>query len=212
MRKVMPVDELNDRHSRWPRRRVLQAAGLALVGMAAGSPWCGAAQDVLSPTPQCDNGKGPATPRQTEGPFYTPDTPQRTSLIEASTQGTLIMVTGIVLNTRCEPLAGALLDFWQADANGVYDNQGYTLRGHQFADAMGQYRLETVIPGLYPGRTRHIHVKVQAPHGAVLTTQLYFPNESQNKRDAIYDERLVMSMPSPSSAKPVSRFDFVLRV
>jgi hypothetical protein len=46
----------------------------------------------------------------------------------------------------------------------------------------------------------------------VLTTQLYFPNESQNKRDAIYDERLVMSMPSPSAAKPVSRFDFVLRV
>jgi len=212
MREVTPVDGLNDRHGWWPRRRVLQAGGLALVGMAVGSPWYGAAQDVLSPTPQCDNGKGPATPRQTEGPFYTPNTPKRTSLIEASTQGTLIMVTGSVLNTQCEPLAGALLDFWQADANGVYDNQGYTLRGHQFADAMGQYRLETVMPGLYPGRTRHIHVKVQAPHGPALTTQLYFPHESENKRDAIYDERLLVTMPPPSAATPVARFDFVLGV
>jgi len=212
MRNVMPVDGLNHRLSWWPRRRVLQAGGLALVGMATGRSWCGAAQEVLSPTPQCDNGKGPATPRQTEGPFYTPHTPKRTSLIEAGTEGTLIMVTGNVYNTRCEPLAGALLDFWQANANGVYDNQGYTLRGHQFADAMGQYRLETVIPGLYPGRTRHIHVKVQAPHGPVLTTQLYFPNELENKRDAIYDARLLVTMSPPSAAKPIARFDFVLRV
>jgi protocatechuate 3,4-dioxygenase beta subunit len=67
-----------------------------------------------------------------------------------------------------------------------------------------------VMPGLYPGRTRHIHVKVQAPHGRVLTTQLYFPNESQNKRDGIYDERLVVTMPTSSAAPPVARFDFVL--
>lgn len=212
MHTVMPVDELTNRHRWWPRRRVLQAGGLALVGMAAGSSWCGASQEVLSPTPPCDNGKGPVTPRQTEGPFYTPNTPKRTRLIEAGIQGTLLTVTGIVLNTRCEPLPGALLDFWQADADGTYDNQGYSLRGHQFANAMGQYRLETIMPGLYPGRTRHIHVKVQAPHGPVLTTQLYFPHESENKRDAIFDERLVVTMPPPSAVTPVARFDFVLRI
>jgi protocatechuate 3,4-dioxygenase beta subunit len=180
--------------------------------MAAGSPWCGAAQEVLLPTPQCDAGKGHATPRQTEGPFYTPNTPKRTSLIEAGIQGTLLIVTGIVLNTQCEPLPGALLDFWQADADGAYDNQGYGLRGHQFANAMGQYRLETIMPGLYPGRTRHIHVKVQAPHGPVLTTQLYFPNASENKRDAIFDERLVVTMSPPSAVTPIARFDFVLQI
>jgi protocatechuate 3,4-dioxygenase beta subunit len=102
------------------------------------------------------------------------------------------------------------LDFWQADADGHYDNQGYQLRGHQFADPRGQYHVKTVIPGLYPGRTRHIHVKVQAPHGRVLTTQLYFPNEAANERDAIYDDRLVVSM--PSDAESVARFDFVLRI
>ncbi|ETX04215.1 MAG: hypothetical protein ETSY2_30035, partial [Candidatus Entotheonella gemina] len=139
--------------------------------------------------------------------------PKRSSLLEAGTKGIPIVVTGLVLNTRCEPLAGVLLDFWQTDAEGVYDNQGYTMRGHQFADAKGQYRLETVMPGLYPGRTRHIHVKVQAPHGRVLTTQLYFPNEVQNKRDSIYDERLEVAMPpSSSAAQPVARFDFVLKV
>lgn len=212
MRKAMRIEVLNHRQGWWSRRRILQAGGLALIGMAAGSPLRGAAQEVLPPTPPCEGGKGQATPRQTEGPFYTPNTPERTRLLETGTKGTPIMVTGIVLNTRCEPVAGALLDFWQADADGVYDNQGYTMRGHQFADAKGQYRLETVMPGLYPGRTRHIHVKVQAPHGPVLTTQLYFPNEAENKRDAIYDERLVVAMPPSSAAKPAARFDFVLRV
>lgn len=201
---------LKYRNGLWPRRRVLQAGGLALVGMAAGRSLSGAAQEVLPPTPPCDGGKGEATPRQTEGPFYTPNTPKRTSLLEAGMQGTPILVVGTVLSTQCVPLVGALLDFWQADADGVYDNQGYTLRGHQFADGKGQFRLETVMPGLYPGRTRHIHVKVQAPHGRVLTTQLYFPNESQNKRDGIYDERLVVTMPTSSAAPPVARFDFVL--
>jgi protocatechuate 3,4-dioxygenase beta subunit len=209
MRKAMLIEVLHHRHGWWPRRRVLQAGGLALVGMTAGIPLQGAAQEALPPTPQCDGGKGHATPRQTAGPFYTPNTPQRASLLEAGTKGTPITVTGMVLNTRCEPLAGALLDFWQADADGVYDNEGYTMRGHQFTDAKGQYRLETVMPGLYPGRTRHLHVNVQAPHGQVLTTQLYFPNEAGNTRDAIFDERLVMAMP-PSAANPIARFDFVL--
>ena len=57
---------------------------------------------------------------------------------------------------------------------------------------MGNYTLETVVPGLYPGRTRHIHVKVQAPNGPVLTTQLYFPNEPRNATDGIFDATLVL--------------------
>ncbi len=39
----------------------------------------------------------------------------------------------------------------------------------------GRYTLETIVPGEYPGRTQHIHVKVQAPNGPILTTQIYFP-------------------------------------
>ena len=89
--------------------------------------------------------------------------------------GERLIVTGYVLDQDCKPVAGALLDFWQADGEGVYDNEGYRLRGRQYTDAEGRYRLETVIPGEYPGRTEHIHVKAQAPGGRVLTTQLYFP-------------------------------------
>jgi protocatechuate 3,4-dioxygenase beta subunit len=101
-------------------------------------------------------------------------------------QGVSMLVSGRVLGTDCQPIANALLDFWHADANGVYDNIGYTLRGNQFTDAEGRYQLETIMPGLYPGRTRHFHVKVQRPNGAVLTTQLYFPDEASNATDGIF--------------------------
>ena len=84
--------------------------------------------------------------------------------------GTRIVVEGSVLTTDCRPMPQALVDFWQADDRGQYDNAGYRLRGHQFTDDTGHYRLETIVPGLYPGRTRHIHVKVQAPNQPVLTT------------------------------------------
>ena len=86
-------------------------------------------------------------------------------------------VTGYVYSTDCQPVANALLDFWHCDDAGVYDNTGYTLRGHQFTDAEGRYELTTIVPGLYTGRTRHIHVKAQEPDQPVLTSQLYFPDE-----------------------------------
>ena len=152
-----------------------------------------------------------ATPAQTEGPYYTPDTPERTSLVEDGMPGTRLTVSGYVLDTNCRPIAGAWLDFWQADANGVYDNSGYTLRGHQFSDATGRYTLETVLPGEYPGRTPHIHVKVQAPGRPVLTTQLYLPNEPGNTRDGIYDPALLVEMQDGPEAK-LATFDFVLNL
>jgi protocatechuate 3,4-dioxygenase beta subunit len=159
---------------------------------------------TLSPTPSCDDGDDP-TPEQTEGPFFTPDSPERTSLRESGIDGTPFLLTGTVLATDCTPLSGALLDFWHADDSGEYDNDGYRLRGHQFTDADGAYRLETIVPGLYTGRTRHIHVKVQRSGGSVLTTQLYFPGEAGNESDGIFDPALVMS-----AASGDARFDFVL--
>jgi protocatechuate 3,4-dioxygenase beta subunit len=103
-------------------------------------------------------------------------------------------------------MAGALLDFWQCDAKGEYDNRGNTLRGHQFTDAQGRYSLETILPGVYPGRTRHIHVKVQAPNQPILTTQLYFPNEPQNAQDFLYQPELLIAL-----ADGRGRFDFVVK-
>ena len=115
---------------------------------------------------------GTITPRETEGPFFKTNTPQRITLIEPGSNAPKLVVTGRVLTRDCEPVKGALLDFWHADEQGDYDNRGYRYRGHQFTDADGRYRLETILPAVYPGRTRHNHVKVQRPGGSVLTTQL----------------------------------------
>jgi protocatechuate 3,4-dioxygenase beta subunit len=162
----------------------------------------------LQATPACVDPADP-TPRQTEGPYFRPASPRRTSLVEAGMPGTRLVLEGRVLSTGCQPIAGALLDFWQADDRGEYDNRGYRLRGHQFADDQGRYRLETIVPGLYPGRTRHIHVKVQAPGQRVLTTQLYFPGESANAGDGIFRPQLLMRVEAGSDGRH-GTFDFVL--
>jgi protocatechuate 3,4-dioxygenase beta subunit len=167
-----------------------------------------APDEELTPTPACDDGDEP-TRSQTEGPYYTPDTPLRRNLLEAGLQGERLALTGLVVDTRCRPIPRALLDFWQADADGEYDTEGYRLRGHQFTDRRGGYRLETIVPALYPGRTRHIHVKAQRPSGQVLTTQLYFPGEASNREDPIFDAALLMDVHRGGTGRRAT-FRFVL--
>lgn len=125
--------------------------------------------------------------------------------------GTKVTLTGYVLTADCKPIPGARVDFWQADAQGVYDNTGYRLRGYQLTDANGRYTLTTVLPGEYPGRTPHIHVKVQAPGGPVLTSQVYFPDTPANARDGIYNPRLLVNMQTAPDGKQAT-FNFVLNV
>jgi protocatechuate 3,4-dioxygenase beta subunit len=164
---------------------------------------------TLQATPACDDGDDDPTVSQTEGPYYTPDTPRRSNLVTAGVRGVPLLVTGDVVDTNCRPVRGALLDFWQADAAGEYDNRGFRLRGHQFADASGRYALRTIVPGLYPGRTRHIHVKVQKPHGKILTTQLYFPGEPRNRTAGIFSSALLMDIRRAGNGRR-ARFRFVL--
>lgn len=161
-----------------------------------------------APTPDCDDGDEP-TATTTEGPFFTPNSPLRTSLLEKGIPGTPMVLAGHVVTRGCQPVAGALVDFWHADGDGDYDNAGFKCRGHQFTDERGRYRLETVMPGLYPGRTRHFHVKVQAPHGRVLTTQVFFPGEPRNQRDGIFRPDLLMAMDATGAPRQ-GRFHFVL--
>ncbi len=169
-----------------------------------------AAPSALLPTPDCGDDDD-VTPRQTEGPYFTPNSPERTSLLESGITGTKIIVTGKVLTTDCKPVAHALVDFWHADDKGEYDNVGYKLRGHQFTDATGRYTLKTIVPGLYPGRTRHYHVKVQAPNQRILTTQLYFPDERRNNTDRIFNPVLLMEVKNVADGKTAT-FDFVLKI
>jgi len=147
---------------------------------------------------------------QTEGPYYKAKSPERTALLEPGMGGTKLIVTGYVLTKDCQPIANAWLDFWQADDHGVYDNAGYRLRGHLFTDETGRFTLATILPGEYPGRTEHIHVKVQAPNGPILTTQLYFPGVAANDRDSIFDPALLADVQDTATGK-VATFNFVVQ-
>ncbi len=197
-------------------RRGKHGAGGGMPGQAqgaAGGPISrqgGGRQRDLTPAVADADADG-LTPPNEEGPYFKANSPEKPSLVEASTAGTHLILTGKVVRRNGTPVDKALLDFWQANPSGQYDNRGYYLRGHQFTAADGTYRLETVVPGLYPGRTRHIHVKVQAPREAILTTQLYFPDEVKNSTDGIYDPRLLMKQVSAPSGGPVqATFDFVV--
>ena len=183
------------------RRRFLGVSLATPAVIVLGSQRVGAQR----PTPSC----GAATASQTEGPYFKPSSPERQSLIEPSTKGTRIVIEGTVLTTDCQPVPRALIDVWHADAAGEYDNTGYRLRGHQYTDASGKFRVQTIVPGNYPGRTRHFHVKVQAPGGRILTTQLYFPDDPGNRRDGIFDPALVMKVRDVDGGK-LAAFDFVL--
>jgi protocatechuate 3,4-dioxygenase beta subunit len=187
------------------RRRFLITGAAVAAGL--GLPRTGIAQE-LKPTPQCDDGDAP-TPRQTEGPFFKPRSPQRSDLREAGASGQPVELAGVVLTRSCRPVAGALVDFWHADAQGEYDNKGFRYRGHVFADDQGRFRFLTIKPALYPGRTRHYHVKVQAPNRPVLTTQLYFPGEPGNARDGLFRRELLMRVADRQDGL-AARFDFVL--
>jgi len=162
---------------------------------------------TLAPTPDCVDDDD-VTPAQTEGPYFKANSPERTD-IRGDAAGTRLRLTGTVVTTSCTPVARALVDFWQADNGGNYDNSGFGFRGHQFTDAQGRYVLETVVPGLYPGRTRHIHVKVQAPGGRILTTQLYFPGEARNASDGIYNKECEIAVTEAANGRN-GAFTFVL--
>jgi protocatechuate 3,4-dioxygenase beta subunit len=190
-----------------PTRRAVLGAGV----FAAGSLFAierGAAEGPLPATPACHDGDEVTLP-QIEGPYFKPSSPERFELYEEGMAGQPIELAGLVLSRACKPLAGALLDFWQADAKGQYDNSGFRLRGHQFTDAEGRYRLRSVVPGLYPGRTRHIHVKVQPSGGRLLTTQLYFPGESKIRSDGLFRKALLVRT-AKNAGWLAGRFDFVV--
>ena len=95
-----------------------------------------------------------------------------------------------------------MIDLWHADEKGEYDNTSFRYRGHVITGADGSFRFRTIVPAVYSGRTRHYHVKVQAPGSRLLTTQLYFPNEPANLRDGLFQRELLMRVRTPATVSP----------
>jgi len=188
------------------RRDLILAAALAAGGLSFAET--ALAQQGLPPTPKCKDGDEP-TAAQTEGPFYKPSSPQRADLREPGLGGRAVVLTGLVLTRRCRPVARALVDLWHADDKGDYDNRGFRCRGHVLTDEAGRYQFRTIMPALYPGRTRHYHVKVASAGRSLLTTQLYFPNEPGNARDGLFQRALLMRV-GQSGEGLAAQFSFVL--
>ena len=164
----------------------------------------------LAPTPSCHDGDEP-TIRQTDGPFFKPRSPERGDLREPGAEGRQFELSGFALTRSCRPLRGAVVDLWHADEKGEYDNVGFRYRGHVITGPDGAFRFRTIVPAVYSGRTRHYHVKVQAPGSRLLTTQLYFPNEPANFRDGLFQRELLMRVADAGDGL-AGRFDFVLNI
>lgn len=142
----------------------------------------------------------PPTPRMTEGPFYPRRFPKDVDAdltkIEGRTgvaQGSVLDVTGRVIERSGRPRAGARVEIWQCDAQGQYhhvgepegdpDFQGF---GFTTTDAQGRYAFRTIRPVPYPGRAPHIHFSVLEGNRRRLTSQMFIEGEPGNARDGIY--------------------------
>ncbi|MGB2818738.1 MAG: intradiol ring-cleavage dioxygenase [Burkholderiaceae bacterium] len=174
-----------------------------------------------------------ATPAQTLGPFYPRSPAERPRDTDADlltvdgdrvlTKGVPLYLTGRVVDRRGAALANAAVEIWQCDAHAVYHHpdggsesqrdpafQGY---GVARTGAAGDFHFRTIRPVAYPGRTPHIHIRVQTSGGQVLATQLYLPNEAGNGSDFLFrrlnaDEQAALTLrfgPASPGAHPLAR-------
>jgi catechol 1,2-dioxygenase len=165
------------------------ATGPDATGPDATGPDAGPVADASADTGgdaggDADAGTCEPTGSDVEGPFHVDGAPDRTQLAGPNEPGERLVIEGTVLEADCTtPVAGAVLDVWQADADGNYHDAGddYRLRGQMMTNANGEYQFETIRPGHYPlgGSTRpaHIHFTITKPGLQPLTTQLYFAGD-----------------------------------
>ena len=144
-----------------------------------------------------------ATEKDIEGPFYRDGAPLRSTLFDKGEKGDVLVVTGTVVARNGRPLAGAMLDLWQCNADGKYDNDDpnnppkkdqYVLRGRVKTNEKGEYSFTTIRPVPYSiGENRyrpaHIHVKAGKDGYTELTTQIYFKGDKYNKTDPWYSAK-----------------------
>ena len=170
-----------------------------LTGMIAGA--------ALVATGRAAKAACALTPFQVDGPFYPlaiQDYDWDLTSVSGRTgraEGEVIEVTGQVLDAKCQPLPGSVLEVWQANVHGRYNHPGDKLTARPLdpnfqgyariaTDKDGRYRFLTIIPGSYPAigdwvRPRHIHFKVHAPFNPTVTTQMYFAGEPLNDKDLL---------------------------
>ncbi|MHB0876454.1 MAG: intradiol ring-cleavage dioxygenase [Anaerolineae bacterium] len=151
---------------------------------------------AASPTPLPTTTAGCVVrPSMTEGPYFVDEKLERSDVRSDPAsgevrQGVPLALTFAVSQASagaCTPLAGAQVDIWHCDAEGIYsdvnDRRWNTvgqqfLRGYQLTDAGGRATFTTIYPGWYSGRTVHIHFKIRSAASSGqqydFTSQLFF--------------------------------------
>lgn len=154
-----------------------------------------------------------STPRDAEGPFY-PITPQKDKDADltkvdgkiGTAKGAVIEIYGQVLDTKMNPVEDATIDLWQANSFGKYhhphDTSDAPVDEHFQSWAIiqsgkdGKFRFKTIMPGAYPYKTKpedqrtpHIHMKIGKHGYEPVLTQMYFPDQEQNKTDGLYQRK-----------------------
>lgn len=189
----------------------------------------------LLATPVAGNLRAALTPGGTEGPFYPlpsmrhdDDDSDLVRIVDSVERagGEIVRLAGRVLDRDGRPLAGARVEIWQCDANGVYlhrrdPNHEFRDRafqgfGQSLTGADGGYAFRTIKPVPYPGRTPHIHVKVWYDGRERLTTQFYLPDHPHNARDWLYNripadrrEQVTLRF-AAADPEPLARLDIVI--
>ena len=150
------------------------------------------------------------TDTRSEGPFYKPEAPFRDSLLEEGMPGVPFRFTGRILTTHAYPVPEGLIDLWHANHEGVYDNEGFKLRGRIRTDSKGRFDIRTIMPKEYGPRAAHFHLKVSGSGCKGITTELYFKGNAGNSYDRSVRDDLMLD-PQPADTGKQASFDFVLR-
>lgn len=162
------------------------------------------------------------------GPFHRPGAPYRAKITPPLAPGKVLLIGGHVwAHDTKKPLAGAVLDVWQANDRGRYDNDDpnsppqpgvFSYRARLITDENGYYEYETIHPAPYQiganrWRPSHIHYLVRAPGYQQLITQLYFRGDKYNDVDQFIKKSLIIDVePTKTEAGSFGRgtFDIVL--
>ena len=172
------------------RRQTLTGLGIVSGAMLAGSPAVArlGIGNLLRRLPDADMCS--LTRQAAEGPYYLASSPERSDIAEGRRGLPLRLSLRVIEAGSCSAVPGARVEIWHADAAGCYsgfqaqgDERDVSTVGHKFmrgsqsTDDDGAVSFTTVYPGWYAGRTPHIHVKVFAGRKAIVTGQLYFPDD-----------------------------------
>lgn len=143
------------------------------------------------------------------GPYYEPDTPFRENIAPEDHSGTVLKVTGKVLNSDCtSSVSGVIVDIWQANESGNYDDVWY--RGRVQTSADGSYTFTTVIPKGYGEGTAfrppHIHFKIWQESTEIITSQMFLP---ESRAQGI-EEAYIMEVSQLEDGSFLGKHDIIL--